>query len=241
MARLRFCPSPAGKLHVGHVRNAVFTWILARQVGGDYFVRFENTDRAKEVPGASQAIVEDLEWLGLLGTEPPHDQANMTDSYRAALERLASAGHTYRDGNAVRFRTPTGGTLTWDDLVRGQVSVRNDDLDDPVLVRSSGEPTFYLASTVDDMDDGITHVLRPDVTLRITATQFSPLAGPWHRAAPSRAHPPGRRSRRQAGPDVDGRSNRPRPATSGRHPHRVAPVLGHAGDRQLEGATPIPR
>jgi glutamyl-tRNA synthetase len=172
MARLRFCPSPAGNLHVGHIRNAVLTWILARQVGGDYFVRFENTDRAKEVPGARQAIIEDLEWLGLLGPEPPHDQAEMTDSYSAALDSLASTGHTYRDGNSVRFRTPTGGTVSWDDLVRGPVSVRNGDLDDPVLVRTSGEPTFYLASTVDDIDDGVTHMLRPDVTLRMTATQI---------------------------------------------------------------------
>jgi glutamyl-tRNA synthetase len=72
----------------------------------------------------------------------------------------------------VRFRTPTSGTVDWDDLVRGQASVRNDDLEDPVLVRSSGEPTFYLASTVDDIDDRVTHMLRPDITMRMTAAQI---------------------------------------------------------------------
>jgi glutamyl-tRNA synthetase len=150
----------------------VLTWILARRLQGDYFVRFENTDQAKEVPGARQAIIEDLQWLGLLGSQPPHDQVEMTDSYRAALERFASAGDTYRDGQALRFRTPGSGTIGWDDMVRGKASVSNDDLGDPVLVRSSGEPTFYLASTVDDIDDRVTHMLRAEEALRMTATQI---------------------------------------------------------------------
>lgn len=141
-ARLRFAPSPAGDLHVGHVRAAVLTWVLARQLSGDYFVRFENTNEAKEVAGSRAAIVADLDWLGLLGTGPTHEQAVMTETHRAALECMAAAGHTYTDGGAVRFRTPSGGTVGWDDVFRGPVAVRNDDLGDPVLVRSSGTPTF---------------------------------------------------------------------------------------------------
>ena len=150
----------------------MLTWILARQLDGDYFVRFENPDQAKEVPGAREIIVDDLGWLGLLGPEPPHDQSEMTDSYRVALGQLASAAHSYRDDEAVRFRLPPEGTVGWDDLVRGKVAVRNDDLRDPVLVRTSGQPTFYLASTVDDIDDLVSHVLRPEVALRMTATQI---------------------------------------------------------------------
>jgi len=171
-ARLRFGPSPAGDLHVGHVRVAVLTWILARQLDGTYSVRFENTDQVKELPGSREAMVAELEWLGLLGSLPPRDQTEMTESHRAALERLASAGHTYRDGDAVRFQMPKDDTVEWEDLVRGRVVERNDDLDDPVLVRSSGTPTFYLASTVDDGDDGITHLVRSEPTLRLTAKQI---------------------------------------------------------------------
>jgi glutamyl-tRNA synthetase len=170
--RLRFAPSPAGDLHVGHVRSGVLTWILAQQQLGRYYVRFENTDRAKEVPGSRDAIVADLNWLGLQGSEDPHDQAELTDSHRTALEHLSSAGHVYEDGGAVRFRTPSEGTVEWDDLVRGRITVRNVDLDDPVIVRSSGSPTFYLASTVDDVDDGITHMIRADPLRRSTATQM---------------------------------------------------------------------
>ncbi len=171
-ARLRFAPSPAGELHVGHARNAVLTWALSRQLSGDYFVRFENTDGAKEVAGSRDSIIADLRWLGLLGRDPPSDQADMTDAHRAALQRLTDAGCTYADGAAVRFRTPSDGTVGWDDLVRGSVSVRNDELPDPVLVRSSGRPTFFLASTVDDVDDAVTHVLRATPMLATTATQI---------------------------------------------------------------------
>jgi ribosomal protein S18 acetylase RimI-like enzyme len=171
-ARLRFAPSPAGDLHVGHVRTAVLTWIMAQQLHGEYFVRFENTDPAKEVPGSMETMVADLEWLGLLGDEPPCLQADMTDAHRGALERLASEGHTYHDGGAVRFRTPSEGTIEWYDFVRGRISVRNRDLDDPVLVRTSGTPTFYLASTIDDACDGITHLVRADPLRPSTAKQI---------------------------------------------------------------------
>lgn len=170
--RLRFAPSPIGDLHVGHVRIGVLTWILARQHNGSYFVRFENTDRTKEVAGSRDAILGDLTWLGLLGPEQPRDQADMTDSYLEALEHLGAGGHTYRDGAAIRFRTPTGGTVEWDDLARGRVALRNDDLDDPVLVRSSGTPTFYLASSIDDIEDRITHLVRSEPFRRITAKQI---------------------------------------------------------------------
>lgn len=170
-ACLRFAPSPAGLLHVGHLRNAVLTWMTARQLNGRYFVRFENTDRAKEVAGSREEIVADLEWVGLLGTAPPRDQDAMTGTHRAALDRLTAGGHTYHDGGAIRFRTASGGVTEWDDMVRGTVSVRDDDLDDPVLVRSSGSPTFFLASTVDDIEDGVTHLVRAVPMLRATAAQ----------------------------------------------------------------------
>lgn len=171
-ARLRFAPSPVGDMHVGHLRALVFTNVLARQLGGSYFVRFEGTDKDNQSPGARTSILDDLEWLGLSVEEPPHDQSAMKDSYREALAQLEAGGHSYRDGEAIRFRIPSNQSVAWDDLVRGRVTVDNTDLYDPVLVRSDGTPTFFLAGTVDDIDDEITHFVRPDVALRLTATQY---------------------------------------------------------------------
>jgi len=170
-ACLRLAPTSSGLLHVGHVRNAVLTWVLARQLGARYFVRFEDTDTAKRVAGSTEAVIDDLGWLGLLGREPPHHQAGLTDAHRAALAALASTGRTYADGGAVRFRIPADGDEAWDDLVRGPVAVPNRELADPVLVRRSGQPTFPLASTVDDLIDGVTHLVRGEPLLRATAVQ----------------------------------------------------------------------
>jgi GNAT superfamily N-acetyltransferase len=167
-ARLRFAPSPIGELHAGHVRFAALTSLLARQVSGEYFVRLEATDRAREVPGAAAAIAADLARLGLLDG-PLHEQRDMTGVHRSVLSRLDA--HLYDDAGAIRFRTPTDGTVGWDDLARGRVTVNNRDLDDPVLVRSDGSPTFFLASTAEDVDDGITHAVRTTPMLRLSAVQ----------------------------------------------------------------------
>ena len=170
-ARLRFAASSSGDLHVGHVRNAVLTEVLARQLSGSCFVRFEDTDEAKRVVSSRAAILADLEWLGLVGPEAPRDQLELTDVHREALEVLANAGWTYRDGSAMRFRIPADGSEEWDDMVRGRVAVRNGEIGDPVLVRSSGRPTFHLASTVDDIADAVTHIVRIVPMLRVTAAQ----------------------------------------------------------------------
>lgn len=180
--RTRFAPSPNGPLHVGHARTGVFNWILARQRAGEYFVRFERTDRLREAPGARASMVDDLEWLGLLGDEEPHDQVELADHHRAALDQLGDGGYTYADGGAVRFKVPADGFVEWDDLVRGTVVVANEDLDDPVLVRSSGAPTFFLASTADDIHDQVSHLIRPDVLLRATAKQLHIWAALGHPA-----------------------------------------------------------
>ncbi|MGH9151834.1 MAG: glutamate--tRNA ligase family protein [Acidimicrobiales bacterium] len=185
----RFAPSPNGPLHVGHARTGVFNWILARQRGGRYFVRFERTDRPREAPGARASMVEDLEWLGLLGEEDPHDQVDLVDHHRVALNRLVEGGYTYADGDAVRFRVPAEGSVRWDDVVRGPIEVANEDLDDPVLVRSSGAPTFFLASTADDSHDQVSDLIRPDVLLRASAKQLHIWEALGHRPPRIGHHP----------------------------------------------------
>jgi glutamyl-tRNA synthetase len=159
----------------------VFNWILARQCAGQYFVRFERTDRPREAPGARASMMEDLEWLGLLGDEEPHDQVDLADHHRAALNRLGEDGYTYADGHAVRFKVSAEGSVEWEDLVRGRVVVANEDLNDPVLVRSSGAPTFFLASTSDDIHDQVSDLIRPEVLLRASATQLHIWAALGHR------------------------------------------------------------
>jgi glutamyl-tRNA synthetase len=170
-ARLRYAPTSSAELHAGHARNALLTWVVARQLSGAYFVRFEDTDVAKAAGGTRDAILEDLDWLGLRGTGPPGVQRELTEAHRSALEMLTSSGLTYRDGAAVRFALPPDGSEDWDDVILGRISVRNDQLHDPVLVRSSGAPTFALASTVDDVLDAVTHLVRVDGMLRLTAVQ----------------------------------------------------------------------
>jgi GNAT superfamily N-acetyltransferase len=167
-ARLRFAPRSAGHLHPGHVRAAVLTYAVSRPLSGDYFVRFEDTNLAAVDEQGRQGTCGDLAWLGLLGDETPHQQHELTDAHRSALARLAS--HTYRDGAAVRLRLP-GEAEEWDDLALGRVCVRCADISDPVLTRSDGSPTFFLASTVDDVVDRVTHLVRIDSMVRATAVQ----------------------------------------------------------------------
>jgi glutamyl-tRNA synthetase len=104
--------------------------------------------------------LEDLGWLGLRASRPPGQQCELTENQTIALEALTGAGSAYRDGGAVRFRLPQHGVEAWEDLVRGSIKVPNSGLANPVLVRSAGTPTFFLASTVDDVDDAITHLVR---------------------------------------------------------------------------------
>jgi len=151
---------------------ALLTWVLARRLEARYFVRFESTDQDRELDGARERIVADLQWLGLAGDEPPRDQSVMTESLERSVDLLRQRRLVYDDGGAVRFACPKDGCAQWDDLVLGPISVANRDLSDPVLIRSSGAPTFFLASTVDDVSDGVTHILRPDSQSRLTAAQI---------------------------------------------------------------------
>ena len=156
-------PSPTGLLHIGNVRTAVFNWLFARHEGGEFRLRIENTDTAREVYEATEQIQESLRWLGLDWDGEVTFQLDRMDDTRAVAERLVEDGKAYEDEGAIRFRMPDEGVTAFDDVVLGRIEVPNAELEDLVLVRSDGRPTYNFASPLEDMWDGITHVIRgPD-------------------------------------------------------------------------------
>jgi len=217
--RVRFAPSPTGMPHVGNIRTALFNWLFARHHGGSFIVRIEDTDVARTVKGAVEAILDSLRWLGLDWNEGPevggdygpYLQSQRLEIYRAAAERLVKQGHAYlcycsserleemrkeqvrrkqppgydrRCRNltekeraaheasgiipVVRFRTPLEGQIRFQDLIRGEVVFDAATIDDFVLLKSDGYPTYHLANVVDDHLMKISHVLRADEWLSST-------------------------------------------------------------------------
>jgi glutamyl-tRNA synthetase len=156
-------PSPTGLLHIGNVRTALFNWLFARHEGGEFRLRIENTDTAREVYEATEQIQESLRWLGLDWDGEVTFQLDRMDDTRDVATTLLENGAAYGDEGAVRFRMPDEGVTAFDDVVLGRVEVQNRELEDLVLVRSDGRPTYNFASPLEDMWDGITHVIRgPD-------------------------------------------------------------------------------
>jgi glutamyl-tRNA synthetase len=191
--RARFAPSPTGFLHVGSAQSALFNWLFARQTGGQFLLRVEDTDAERNRPELTDNILEMLRWLGLDWDGEPVHQSDRLAEHQAAAQRLYESGAAYycdctpeevqarnkaaggkpgydgfcRDrglgpgeGRALRFRAPDDGETAWDDLIRGKVSFDNSTIEDFVLLRSNGLPTFLLPNAVDDAWMGITHVIR---------------------------------------------------------------------------------
>jgi glutamyl-tRNA synthetase len=156
-------PSPTGLLHIGNVRTALFNWLFARNRGGEFRLRIENTDTSREVEEATEQIQESLRWLGLDWDGPVTFQLDRMPVAQEHAHRLLEEGKAYEDEGAIRFRMPDEGTTAWDDVVLGRIEVANESLDDLVILRSDGRPTYNFASPVEDWIDGITHVVRgPD-------------------------------------------------------------------------------
>ena len=213
--RVRFAPSPTGALHIGGVRTALFNYLFARQHGGDFVFRIEDTDSSRFVPGAEEYIIESFRWLGLKfdegvgfgGEYGPYRQSERREIYKEYVRRLLDAGKAYiafdtpeeleckrreiknfqydattrgmmrnslamtkdevdaliDDGNqyVVRFKVEPGEEVHVDDLIRGDVVIKSDILDDKVLYKSADElPTYHLANIVDDHLMEISHVIR---------------------------------------------------------------------------------
>ncbi len=210
-ARVRFAPSPTGRLHIGGARTALYDYLLARQTKGEFVLRIEDTDRKRFVPGAEEEIFQALSWLGMEwnegpdigGPHAPYRQSERRHIYLEHAEKLVSSEHAYycfctperlatvrkeqqakkeaprydglcrrlssdeahdrkQDGESyvVRFKTPREGKTIGVDVIRGEITVDNATLDDYIILKSDGLPTYHLAALVDDHLMEITHVLR---------------------------------------------------------------------------------
>jgi glutamyl-tRNA synthetase len=166
-------PSPTGFLHIGNVRTALFNWLFARHNGGEFKLRIENTDTSREVAGATEQIQESLRWLGLEWDGDVTFQLDRMADCAELARRLVDEGKAYEDDGAIRFRMPDEGVTAWDDMVRGRIEFPNEKLEDLVLVRSDGRPTYNFASPMEDVWDGITHVIRGEDHISNTPKQIN--------------------------------------------------------------------
>src|SRR5918911_4911523 len=153
-------PSPTGLLHIGNVRTALFNWLFARHEAGEFRLRIENTDTSREVAEATEQIQRSLRWLGLDWDGRVTFQLDRAADCVRVARQLVNDGRAYEDDGAIRFRMPDEGTTAWDDVVRGRIEFPNERLEDVVLVRADGRPTYNFASPMEDVWDGITHVIR---------------------------------------------------------------------------------
>jgi len=204
--RVRFAPSPTGMFHVGGARSALFNWALARQAGGRFVLRIEDTDAERNRPEWVEGIITALAAIGISGGdtafEGPYFQSRSAGSQREAALRLFAEGRAYycdctrddlvrrtgsqqrgydgycrdRDlpyqpGRALRFRAPDTGSTIVEDVVRGRTEFPNSAMEDFVIARGDGTPVFVLANAVDDIREGITHVVRGEEHLSNTPKQ----------------------------------------------------------------------
>ncbi len=203
--KVRFAPSPTGYLHVGGARTALYNWLLARQQGGTFVLRIEDTDRERSTEGAIEQILDSLRWLELDWDEGPHRQSERAERYAEHLAALLESGAAYWDvataedvkrakegsggagyrgtpvaenteGAAVRLRVPDEGETVVNDVIRGAAGFENRLIDDFVIARSDRSPLYNFAVAVDDLEMGITHVVRGDDHLSNTPRQLLLLA-----------------------------------------------------------------
>ncbi len=175
--RVRMAPSPTGFLHIGGVRTFLFNWLFARGLGGECLLRIENTDTSREVAESVEQIQSSLRWLGIDWDGPVTFQLDRLERCQQEARRLVDEGKAYEDDGAIRYRMPDEGTTAWDDAVKGRIEFPNEQLEDLVLVRSDGRPTYNFASPVEDWLDGITHVIRGDDHVSNTPKQIQILQG----------------------------------------------------------------
>jgi len=206
---VRFAPSPTGFLHIGGARTALFNWLLARNTGGKFILRIEDTDQVRSTKESIDAILDSMSWLGLDWDEGPIYQTDRLSHYRQHVDRLLKEGKAYPcyctpeeleerrrkalqekrkpkyDGHcrnwkgpvpdrtpAIRFKAPAQGVTVLRDLIKGTIEFNNEELDDLIILRSDGWPTYNFSAMVDDALMNITHVIRGDDHVNNTPRQI---------------------------------------------------------------------
>jgi len=170
--KTRFAPSPTGFLHVGGARTALFAWLWARKNAGTFVLRIEDTDKEREVPGSIEHIKECLEWLKLDWDEY-YKQSDRLELYKKYGKILEGKGHAYKEDGALRFKIPERKRMNWHDLVYGDLTAGEEALEDFVLIKSDGYPTYNFAHVVDDIEMEITHVMRGEEFIASTPKYLS--------------------------------------------------------------------
>ena len=207
---VRFAPSPTGELHLGGARTALFNWLFARNKGGKFFLRIEDTDQKRSKNQYTEQILASLEWLGLTWDEPLLYQSSRFEDYQVHVKTLLASGHVYRcfcstdelqstrdsghflypgtcrkltDGDikkrinqgigfTYRIRIPKEGETRFDDIIYGPICVDNKELDDFIVIRSNGLPTYNFTAVIDDYDMNISHVIRGEDHVMNTPKQI---------------------------------------------------------------------
>ena len=212
--RVRFAPSPTGALHIGGARTALFNWLLARGSAGELVLRIEDTDRERSTEENVEQILDALRWLELDFDEGPVFQSERADRHREALQQLLDSGHAYRSTaaadevkawkernpgrgfrgepeseGAIRLRVPDEGTTVVHDVIRGDTRFDHVHIDDLVIARGDGSVLYNFAVAIDDLDAGITHVVRGEDHLSNTPKQLLVLEA-LGAEAPTYAHLP---------------------------------------------------
>ena len=157
----RFAPSPTGIPHIGSTRTALFNYLFARANKGEFVLRIEDTDQKRLFEGAEEAILESLQWLGLNYDGEITYQSKRLDIYKKYVDELLGEKIAFEKEGAVWVKVPEDKIFTWTDEVgKKKISFAGKDVDEFVILKSDGFPTYHLANVVDDHEMGITHVLR---------------------------------------------------------------------------------
>jgi glutamyl-tRNA synthetase len=170
--RVRFAPSPTGYLHVGSARTALFNWFFAKSKNGTFLLRIEDTDRKRSERKYLEEIQGSLKWLGLVWDERPCHQSKRQRLYEKYAKKLLSLDKAYTArGGAIAFRVPKD-KIVINDLIHGPIEFDNTLLEDVIIMKSDGTPTYNFACVMDDIDMGITHVIRGDDHISNTPKQM---------------------------------------------------------------------
>ncbi len=178
---VRFAPSPTGTLHLGSARTALFNYLYAKQTGGKFLLRIEDTDRERSKPEFEQNIFDSLDWLGIkFDNSELIQQSERSAIYNEALEKLIASGSAYvskeeagdkKRGEVIRFKNP-GREIRFEDLIRGEITFDTTELGDFVIAKSLTEPLYHFAVVVDDYETGVTHVIRGEDHISNTPRQI---------------------------------------------------------------------